>query len=78
MYYYGLGVQQSYSKAKELFMEGVKLKNLKCLNGLGLMYLRGHTEKQNYIRAYQLFKSNNIIFYYKVLQIKVIHQLNLI
>ena len=57
MYYNGLGTQKNIQKAKELYMDGIKVKNLKSLNGLGLMYLRGDIGEKDYIRAYQLFKS---------------------
>lgn len=60
MYYYGLGVEKDFKKAKEIFLKGIKKNIATSYNGLGLMHLRGdyvNNNKKDLIRAYELFKS---------------------
>jgi len=56
-YHYGLGVEQSYQQAKELFELSASQGFATAQYGLGLMYQEGHGVDQSYERAAEYYEA---------------------
>jgi TPR repeat protein len=52
----GLGVEQNYSKAKDLYEQAAELGNSKALNNLGLLYHYSLGVEKNYTKAKELYE----------------------
>lgn len=53
-YAFGYGVEEDLEKAKNAYMEGVKLKNAKCMYGLAVLLLKSNVNQEDEL-IYSLF-----------------------
>jgi len=56
IYEHGVGVQQDYSKAKQLYEKAIELENSNAMNNLGYMYFIGKGVQKDYNKAKQLYE----------------------